>query len=226
MNLEALIGQFRVDADDVVGPAPAYLWKDEWIAGWLSEAQEEAAIRGRLLYEAADPLVCEIAIVAGTASYALHPALYEIECLRFKPASGERSRALRLVSREDMDDLRHDWRDRTDGRVEFAIQDDTRIQLASAPQAAGVLHIEGYRLPLLVLKNDTDTPEINCAHHRHLVQWALHRAFSRPDAETIDPNRAALAEAEFTRYFGLRPDADLRRTSRHDTPHHNRVDWA
>ena len=47
MNLEQLIAQFRIDADDLVQP---YLWPDDWVAPWLTEAVSEAAVRGRLLY--------------------------------------------------------------------------------------------------------------------------------------------------------------------------------
>ena len=90
---------------------------------------------------------------------------------------------------------------------------------------AGTLHIEGYRVPLKALENDTDKPEIHEAHHRHLVHWALHRAFSKPDSETIDPQRAATAEAAFTRYFGPGPDADLRRSTRHDEVQTNKAFW-
>ncbi|RPP87255.1 hypothetical protein IPC1125_34030, partial [Pseudomonas aeruginosa] len=59
----------------------------------------------------------------------------------------------------------------------------------------------------------------------HLVQWALHRGFSIPDMESFDPNRAALAEAAFTAYFGERPDSDLRRITREDVPHHVEAFW-
>ena len=59
------------------------------------------------------------------------------------------------------------------------------------------------------------------ASHQHLVYWALHRAFSQPDSDGFDPQRAATAEATFTGYFGARPDADLRRATRHDVPQVN-----
>ena len=91
------------------------------------------------------------------------------------------------------------------------------------PSTAGTLYLEGYRLPLKPLVNDTDKPEINQAHHRNLVHWALHRAFSKPDSETIDPQRAATAEAAFTRYFGIAPDSDMRRQTREDVLHVNKV---
>ena len=212
MNLEQLIASFRVDADDLEEP---HLFKDEWIAAWLSEAQAEAAIRGRLILEDANPAVCQIAVTAGQASYELHRSIYEIADLRLVPAGQPKSVPLALVTREWLDDKRPGWRDCA-GTPQFAIQTDRRIRLVGVPDADGMLHLEAYRVPLKALENDTDKPELNEAHHRHLVQWALHRAFSRPDSETIDPQRADRALEAFTRYFGLAPDSDLRRSTRHD----------
>ena len=218
MNLEQLIAQFRIDADDLVQP---YLWPDEWVAQWLTEAQNEASIRGRMLYEAADPAICEISVTADVATYQLHPSIYELASLRFKATGASCSTPVHIKAREELDRIRPGWRDRSDSQPRFAIQDDTRLTLVDRPSTAGTLYLEGYRLPLKALVNDNDKPEINQAHHRHLVHWALHRAFSKPDSETIDPTRAATAEAAFTRYFGLLPDSDLRRRTREDVPHVN-----
>lgn len=212
MNLEQLIASFRVDADDLVEPS---LFSDDWIAGWLTEAQAEAAIRGRLILEDVDPAVCQIAVTAGVASYELHRSVYEIADLRFMPAGASRSTPLPLVTREWLDDKRPGWRDNCKD-PSFAIQSDHRLRIVGAPNTDGVLHLEAYRVPLKALANETDKPELSEAHHRHLVYWALHRAFSRPDSETIDPQRADRALEAFTRYFGLAPDSDLRRSTRHD----------
>lgn len=222
MNLEQLIQQFRVDAGDTVTNPP--FWKDEWIAGWFTEAVAEAAIRGRLLLEAANPLVCQIAVTPGRAVYPLHPALFELVHLRFLPTGAECADPVVLKTREELDRIMPGWRERAD-RVAFAIQDDTRIQLVAAPKVAGVLHIEGYRVPLKALANDNDKPEINSAHHHLLVHWVLHRAFSMPDADAFDPARAAQGEAEFSKYFGLRPSSDLRRSTREDEAQTNKVFW-
>lgn len=213
MNLEQLIQQFRIDAEDLVQP---YLWLDEWVASWLTEAVSEAAVRGRLIYDAADPAICEIAVTAGTATYPLHASLYELASLRFKVAGSDRSEPVHIKTREELDRIRPGWRDRTSTQPCFAIQDDTRITLVDRPSVAGTLYVEGYRVPLRALANDNDKPEINEAHHRYLVHWALHRAFSKPDADAADPTRAAKAETAFTAYFGPPSDADLRRSTRHD----------
>ena len=221
MNLEQLTAQFRVDADDLTEP---YFWGAEWIAVWLTEAQAEAAIRKRLLYEASNPAICQIAVLADTATHDLHKSLFELVHLRFQATGATTSSVLTIKAREELDRIRPGWRDET-GTPRHAIQDDTRITLVPRPELAGTLHIEGYRVPLKALENDTDKPELNEAHHRHLVHWALHRAFSKPYSETIDPTRAATAEAAFTLYFGPSPDADLRRSTRHDEVQTNKAFW-
>ena len=221
MNLEQLTAQFRVDADDLTEP---YFWGAEWIATWLTESQAEAAIRKRLLYEASNPAICQIAVLVDTATYDLHKSLFELVHLRFQATGATTSSALSIKAREELDRIRPGWRDET-GTPRHAVQDDTRITLVPRPELDGTLHVEGYRVPLKALENDTDKPELHEAHHRHLVHWALYRAFSKPDSETIDPTRAATAEAAFTRYFGPSPDADLRRSTRHDEVQTNKAFW-
>lgn len=216
MTLEELIRRFRVLAMDKAQP---YLFADEDVIDWLNDAQRQACIRGRLLREDANPAVCEIALTPGQRTYPLHKSVYEIINARIVPVSG-RSRPVFLASREWLDENMPGWRD-DHGPAEFAIQDDTSIRVSGAITAGDKLAIECYRTPLKLLANDTDKPEIHEAHHEHLIQWALHKAFSVVDAETFDAQRSERAENEFTRYFGTLPDSDLRRVTRIDVPHHN-----
>lgn len=231
MTLEQLIRRFRVLAMDrttaVGGGGGDLLWSDADVAEWLSEAQDQAAVRARLLLEDANPAVCEIAVEAGQHTYPLHAKLYELVRLDFFPAGSARSLPVKVVTREWLDGRYPDWRERDHffGGVLFAVQGDTRLRLAPSPAGDGLLRIEGYRLPLvpLTVADPTAAPEIHEAHHLHLVQWALHRAFSVPDAEGFDPRRAEAAQEAFTDYFGPMPDADLRRSTRADTDHVNQV---
>ena len=104
------------------------------------------------------------------------------------------------------------------------MQDDTKVQFGCIPNVSGMLAIECYRLPLAKIE-DADKPEIGRAHHRHLVQWALHRAFSRPDTELFDAARSEKAFIAFERMFGKHPDANLRRSYSANTPMHNKASW-
>lgn len=219
MTLAELIRRFRVYARDNVQP---YLSPDVDVTDWFNDAQAQAAVRGRLLVEDANPDVCRITLQAGQFSYPLHASVVEIIILRLIPVNGERPRSLKLVSREWLDATMPDWRDET-RPAQWAIQNDTSLRVVGQFAAGDVLALECYRLPLEPMANEFDEPEINAAHHEKLIQWVLHRAFSVPDSEIFDPNRSRQAEAEFTAYFGAMPDADLRRKTREDVPHYNKV---
>lgn len=222
MILSELIRRFRVAAFDNEQP---YLFADQDITDWLNDAVKEAAIRGRLIHDSVNPAVCSIAVVAGTSSYPLHEALYEIDSLHWTDPSNDRYEPICLISQEDMGSVWSDWRTRQQSSPEYAIQHDTGIRLVPTPRDAGTLHIEGYRTPLLPMMLDTDRPEINIIHHEYLIHWALHKGFGIPDSEVFDMNRSALAEQEFTDYFGQRPDSDLRRITREDVPHVVKPFW-
>jgi hypothetical protein len=218
MTLEELIQGFRLLADDRVEP---YRAEDVDVARWLNDAQRQACLRGRLLVAEGDPAMCRIELNTGQSVYPLHRAIYEIIHLRLVPAAG-RSRQVSLKSREWLDAEMPEWRD-CPRPASIAIQTDTGLRVVGSFDPGDVLELEAYRLPLKSLANEMDKPEINGAHHEHLIQWALHRAFSVPDSEIFDPNRAKDAEREFTAYFGPLPDSDLRRETRHDVPHVNKA---
>ena len=217
MNLEDLIRRFRVLAQDTEQP---FLWSDEAVIDWLNDAHAQACVRGRLIREDENPAVCQIALAPGQHTYPLHASVYELINLRIKGSGTEPSRPMSIKSREWLDANVCDWRD-MDEPSPWLIQDDTTLRVVGAIQAGDVLHLECYRLPLKQLANDMDKPEIHAAHHVHLIQWALHKAFSVPDADGFDAARSAAAEAEFTAYFGPMPDSDMRRTTREDVVHHN-----
>lgn len=219
MKLADLIRRVRSAANDMVQP---YLWSDDDIADWLTDAEAEAALRGRLLHESANVAVCRIPVVIGQTHYLLHAALYEITRLVFR-ASGELSTTpIKLVSQEMLDATQPDWRD-SQGDPQYAVQSDTGLRLSPTPTRTGSLELEGFRLPLrpmLAAQQASTEPEIHAGHHIQLVQWALFRGYSRPDDESQDVKKAMQAEAEFTNYFGLRPDVDLRRSTRVDEVQH------
>lgn len=221
MNLAELTQLFRLAANDQIEP---YFWSDEAVAEWFNEAQDEAAIRGRLIHESDSALICAIKVKPGQATYKLHPSLYEIDYIALEREGLTNRQPLKLVSGERLNEVMPQWRER-EGDPEYAIQGDKGIRLVPRPLDAGTVRLEGYRLPTSAMDSDSDEPELNSTHHRHLVQWALFKAFSVPDAEIFDPQRAGEAEDAFTGYFGSRPDSDLRRLTREDVQHHVTAFW-
>lgn len=226
MTRDQLIQLFRVASRDWVGPylIESHEWDTRWVIEWLVEAQNEACIRGRLLHESANPDLCEIAVIAGIATYSFHPRMYEITHAHMGDDSVGASRRLRLISSDDLDRVQPGWR--TDhGCPEYLLQDETTLRLNPTPIASNVLFLEGYRLPDPSFGlSGCAVPEIHTAHHQRLIYWALYRAFSIPGA-LHNTALADRAEREFSQYFGDSPGGGLRRITQEDTPHHNLCFW-
>lgn len=218
MDTDGLIAQFRREADDRQTP---YLWSDEDVQAWLDEAEQEAAIRAHMLPERVNADLCQIAVTADTDTYELHESVLTIRHARFVGASGNKQ-TLKVVSPDGMDAINPCWRDDSAGQPYYLVQDEQTAILVPTPSDAGTVHMEVFRLPLESFA-DKNEPEIGGAHHRHLVNWALFKAFSKPDAEALDKSRAAEAESRFNAYFGLRTDAQLGRDMQADQPHHNQA---
>lgn len=226
MELAELINLYRTDADDEVdGP---YLSTDPEVTAWFNEAQEEAAIRARLLFDSSTTAVCDIAVstgavTAGTRVYALHESVFEITRAVFIPTGSTTEYDLYLTDRVEQDRAHPGWRSLVDIPRQLIV-DDTKIELGCKPSVDGIIRIECFRTPLVKIEDSAnDSPEIHRVHHRFLVHWVLHRAYSRPDSEIFDPGRAALEEERFTQQFGIRPDANNRRDVQANRQHHNRA---
>lgn len=227
MTLADLIRRFRVLAKDVAQP---YRADDQDVIDWLNDAQTQACVRGRLLVAEGDPALCHIPLTVGQSAYPLHRAIYELIDLRIKTPDGQSHKVV-LKSREWLDSEYPGWREHKNC-VRIAIQTDTGLRLVGQVEDGELLELEAYRLPLVPMAAPADpvdpaavwpAPEIHEAHHEHLIQWALHKAFSVPDSELFDPERSALSERAFTNYFGLLPDSGMRRETRHDVQHYNKA---
>lgn len=220
MTLADLIAAFRTDADDTV---KKYLFADVDVVRWLNEAVDEACIRAKLIFDSVTPAYCSIAVQAGVSVYPVNAGVLDITYASL--TDGEEVVVLGKTDRIEMDRVRPAWRTEA-RRPDALIQYDTYIELNAKPVLDHALKLELYRLPLKPMSLDcidTAKPEIGATHHRHLVHWALHRAYSKPDAETFNPDKARIAAAAFEAVFGPRPDADLRRKQQANRPHFNKA---
>lgn len=211
MTSDELLEALRVRLDDAASP---YLWSDDELLGYLDQAHEEAAIRGRLIpFDTRDttPVIAPTAIVAGTSEYAMDSKVIEVRRI--------------LVDAEPVgrtsDDLLDqfygpEWESDT-GTPTSVILRRTTLRLYPTPVAAGTLHMQGFRLPQgQFLTGEILEPEIPPEEHYHLLDWASHMAYLKPDAETVNAQRADLFEARFEQRFGARFSANEER-KRHET---------
>lgn len=208
MTLTELISAFRVDERDTSVPPN---WSDADLTRWFNEAVEEAAIRKCLLRE-----TLTLSLVAGDFEIAMPPRIVEVRTARI--VDGGRTYWLAPTDRYEQDRLSSDWRDIIERPTAF-IHDDSYLTLNRIVATAADLKLECFRAPANPMVDDNDEPEISAAHHRRIDGWVRYRAYSVPDADFGDKNRAASGLADFEDYFGRRPDADHRRNNNANRPH-------
>lgn len=217
-----LVTKFRQLSQDEVTP---YLWEDDFVLDCLNEAEREAADRARFLFDDR----CSVDVTAGQDTYAVSPKIIDIARAAFAVEGEDRRPPVPLKL---YDRLELDWRARPRSRHEAGLpwgrpfglihDGDGAVVIVPPPKKDGTLLLEAYRLPFRDFDMDTE-PEIPCLHHAALVDWALFRAFSIPDADEANERLAAYYSDRFDRYFGRRVDARKRRMQRMNKPHVNKL---
>jgi hypothetical protein len=204
MNLNELIIAAQNQADEIVDK-PDLLWSlAEWTE-YANDAENEACIRANLIIDKSSGLT-SITVASGIATYSIDEKILIIK--RAKLLSG--TEPLVKTSRRVLDATYPNWEADT-GAVRSWLPDDTnKITLYKSPVAATTLNLMVSRLPLspMTLANKlTESPEIDVQYHLGLVDWMLHRAYSKQDSETLDKGKAKEHLTRFVKRFGERPPA-------------------
>ena len=219
MVVSKLITSFRRDAGDATAP---YFFTDEEIIDWLNEAEDEACERARLIFDGTNQAICKLQFNPGSRVARLHSSILEIVDIKWVTADTGSTQALRLTSRTHEETSGAFGRNSSDtGLPVLALHDEGMLSLWPVPNVSGYVWLQCYRRPIAQMSQSRDSPEIQEQHHKYLVQYALHRAFEVPDAETFDQTRSEKALRIFERRFGLGSMATVARRSRADQPRVN-----
>ena len=209
MRVEDIIRRFREAVRDTADPP---FWSTEDIVEYLNEAVQEACERAKLIEDRATPAVCTIALEPGKSSYDLHRSVLQVKRLVF------RGRVLDETSVEELDCTYGAWETRS-GMPRYWVfggansRGTPRIRLVPTPVEAGEIALTVYRGALKPLDpcNTQAQPEIHERFHMRLMDWMMHRAYLKQDADAFDPAKAATSLALFEQAFGERLDANVQR---------------
>lgn len=215
MTLEGLIAEFRSRTRDEATP---YLWSDQFIAGALNEAEQEASIRAKLL-RASDILD----VVADNRVVSIGNDLFDIQYAELRVVGEAYGTEIIPTTHDEATRVNPRWRTESGVPTQYIHSHKGELELACVPDQGYELYVEYFRLPSAAMEADDDEPEISVIHHLHLVDWAEFRAYSIPDADTFNANKAEQAERRFDRHFGRKPSADTRRRQNANRPHRNKL---
>lgn len=223
MKVSDFITEFRDTVKDHSVPP---FWSSENIVRYLNEAVQEACERAKLIEDRLTPAVCTVTLEPNVSTYQLHASVFEIKRVTL------RGRPLDETSVEEMDDDCPGWENLKGLPRCFIFEPTAGIRSASLrlvriPTQADTLALTVYRGALKPLSADIDhgKPEIPERFHERLMDWVLHRAYLKQDADSFDPSKAAESKALFVQAFGERPDANVQRKQRDRRPPIVAINW-
>jgi len=191
MNRGELRQQLRLRLDDVSGKK---LWSDDELNFLINEAYQEACERSELLrgtekrsfaYDA-DRLPVTINI----------PNAYKIDRVLAD------DQPLSPTAAFDLDRSSPNWQGRRGNPVYF-LPDRSGVRLHPTPMQAVVIEVQFVRIPD-PLTSDSDEPEIDSRYHLRMLDWALHLAYDKRDADAEAAQRSLLYSQKFENAFGIR----------------------
>jgi hypothetical protein len=189
MNATELLAIFREEVRDLELP---YLWSDALVYGYIDDAQKQFC---RDTFGIEDSRSFKLSITATNEWYAIDPTI------------------LRLLSATDSvtgDEIPIQSIDQTisagivfngkTGKVNTLINGMQKgfLRAYPVPNDVSTVLLRTLRLP-----NDIDAGddfEIDPQHHRNLLYWVKFRAYSVPDSDGSDKNKADANEKKFDAY--------------------------
>lgn len=196
MNSSELLSLFRQEMNDNVAP---YLWSDEEVFSFEDDAQKMFCRKTDGISDATTPAVVSLAVTPGTTWVNLHPAVLKIRgCVRI-----DTGRPVEVINREDMAPRGWYFDGTTTGPVKALVVGEEAHKARVYPKSNETVGIEllTFRLPLTEITTEGDEAfEVDAEHHRHLLLWMKHLAYSKQDAEAYDKTKAAEFEAKFIGY--------------------------
>lgn len=194
MDSSGLVSLFRLEMDDLVD---AYLWADAEILGYINDAQKMFCRKTDGISDASTPGVVDIKVTQGTDWVDMHPSILKIRAL----TRTDTGRPVEVINVEDMPG--RGWF--FDGRPGYvkALVTGAEAHRARVWPLSGedvTLMLMVFRLPLTEIADFGQTLEIDEEHHRHLLLWCKHLAYSKQDSEAFDKTKAAEFEGRFAAY--------------------------
>jgi hypothetical protein len=193
MDSLGLKDAFRSDVDDNVSP---FFWSDVEVASYADDAQKMFC---RLTNGIADSssTLCTVDIDAGEPFASIDKRILKVRRLQ----RDSDARPLRVVSMEEMDGLGIRL-DNQLGTVSYAVtgMEDHKLRWVYVPKVSDTASMSVFRLPLRDITVAKSILEIDAQHHRALLLWMKHLAYSKQDSETFNPKAAQDNELAFNRY--------------------------
>lgn len=191
MDTKALRNLFRSQAFDAVEP---YLWSDSEVYGYMDRAQRQFCAEVRGIADASTADITTVAITTGEMFSPLDSRVLQVR----SAYNVTTDTALASFNSLEVGERAL----RVPGAVNgYSLDDqDGFVRWNAVPTEDQAVSLSVYRSPLYPITSGTDDLEIHTDHHESLLDWMMHLAYLKQDAETYDLRRSNEARARFEAY--------------------------
>ena len=180
MDGATFIKRFREETMDEQLP---YLWSDSLILRYLDEAQTEFCRRTEGIEDSTSS-ICTINVPAGADSAAVSPKILKVRSVTI----ADTGRALEISSIEA--ERGHARLPAGEPHTIILKLNARKALIMPAAERNVVLKLDVMRLPLTPIESPGDEVEVDAMYDGTLMHYALYRAYSRPDPDSMDRVRA------------------------------------
>lgn len=204
MTPDYLYTKFRSDTTDA---APPYLWSDDEVYDYMDEAQRMLCRNTQGLPDATS-IATTVPIVANQPFASIHPSILLIR----EATLASTSEKLRVLNFEDLEVAYacDDYGNQVPlfnvlnstgnvGAMVIGMETD-KVRWVYIPVANDSVNLLIYREPLYKITEDSTSFEVHGRHHRPMLWWMKHLAYSKQDAETFDRGKAEENKKRFEEY--------------------------
>lgn len=204
MTLQELTDEFRRQAGDVSKPT---LWSDDEILAYIVDAQDMWVRQTGGISDSTTTAVTDLPVGTNEPYTDHSPCILRIRSAKLLTAK----RSLKIAQESDISTLRiqdygilyPSYLDDTDTGEVIAMVlgiEKNAVRWFKVPAAEDICRLHVYRLPYPRIVDTDGCLEIDEQHHRHLIMWMKHLAYSKEDAETYDKDLANANAVAFTLY--------------------------
>jgi hypothetical protein len=170
-----------------------YLWSLEEVVGFMNESATEVAVRSLCIEK--DSIEIEFSAAQEKGDIPDH--VYRIQRAAFG------GRKIELTDYQTLDEREGPgWESRT-GTPVAVYEVGSQLRPYPIPDADGVISLTAFCTPEGEMESSGDEPEgIPSRMHPYMIDWALHLAYSKLDADTFDANLSEVFKTRFAGRFG------------------------
>lgn len=207
MDLEELAEEFRNQVGDTEQP---HLWSEGEVLGYIIDAQDTFVRKTGGIGDMTTAAIVDLALVANTPFTTHSPYILRIMSGRLLTAK----RGIDFVHESDVPMLKlqdygvqlsFNLDDTETGEVRYGVLglEEKKIRWLRVPEANDTCRLRVLRLPyprITGWQGAGNVLEIDEQHHRPLILWMKHLAYSKQDAEARDDKKAEDNRVAFERY--------------------------